>query len=102
MVNQNERKNAMTQETNKPAFTERFGGLKGTIWRNPGTDGKPDRYTVSYSRSYKTADGQWKETTSFSTIDNLKLAHLVGKVTDRIAELKAAHNSPEAATQEEE
>ena len=91
----------MTQETNKPAFTERFGGLKGTIWRNPGTDAKPDRYTVSYSRSYKTADGQWKETTSFSAIDNLKLGHLVGKVTDRIAELKAAYGGPEATTQDE-
>ncbi|EMI24075.1 hypothetical protein RESH_05397 [Rhodopirellula europaea SH398] len=102
MVNQNERKNAMTQETNKPAFTERFGGLKGTIWRNPGTDGKPDRYTVSYSRSYKTADGQWKETTSFSAIDNLKLGHLVGKVTDRIAELKAIDASGQTPTSEDE
>ena len=85
----------MTQETNKPAYTERFGGLKGTIWRNSGKEGKPDRYTVSYSRSYKTADGQWKETSSLNEIDNLKLGHLVGKVTDRIAELKAAYGTSE-------
>ena len=89
----------MTQETNKPAYTERFGGLKGTIWKNAGTDGKPDRYTVSYTRSYKTAEGQWKETNSLSEIDNLKLGHLVGRVTDRIASLKAADNQSQGETQ---
>ena len=79
----------MTQSTNKPADTIRFGGMKGTIWKNAGTDGKPDRYTASYVRSYRTESGEWKETTSFSEIDNLKLSHLATKVTDRIAELKA-------------
>ena len=87
----------MTQETNKPAFTERFGGMKGTIWKNPGNDGKPDRYTVSYSRSYKTAEGEWKETTSLNEIDNLKLGHLASKVTERIVELKSAYRSEEEA-----
>ena len=91
----------MTQETNKPAFTERFGGMKGTIWKNAGTDGKPDRYTVTYSRSYKTAEGEWRETTSLSEMDNLKLGHLVGKVTDRIAELKSKDRA-NAETQDEE
>ena len=51
----------MTQETNKPAFTERFGGMKGTIWKNPGNDGKPDRYTVSYSRTTKQLKGNGKK-----------------------------------------
>lgn len=92
----------MTQETNKPAYTERFGGLKGTIWRNPGQDGKPDRYSVTFSRSYKTADGQWQETTSFGEIDNLKLGHLVGKVTDRIADLKANYSADSTTSEESE
>ncbi|MDA8746450.1 hypothetical protein N9N28_17640 [Rubripirellula amarantea] len=93
----------MTQtQTNKPAYTERFGGLKGTIWQNAGKDDKPDRFSVTYSRSYKTADGQWKETSSLGEIDNLKLGHLVSKVTDRIAELKAIYNSGEDADEEGE
>jgi len=79
----------MTQETNnQPADTIRYGLLKGVIWSNPGKDGKPNRYTVSYVRSYKNADGHWKDTTSLSEIDNLKLGHLVPKVTERILSLK--------------
>lgn len=76
-------------KTNQPADTIRFGTIKGTIWANPGKDEHPPRYTVNYSRSYKTDEG-WKETSSLGEIDNLKLGHLVTKVADRIAELKAA------------
>ncbi len=74
--------------SNKPADTIRYGALKGVIWANPGKDGKPNRYSVNYLRSYKSDDGQWKETTSLGEIDNLKLGYLIPKVADRIAELK--------------
>lgn len=81
----------MTQTTNNPpADTIRFGALKGVIWKNAGKDGKSDRYTVNYLRIYRTDDAEWKETTSFSEVDNLKLAQLVGKVADRINDLKVA------------
>jgi len=81
----------MTQTHQPPADTIRFGGLKGGIWRNQSADEQHmPRYTVNYNRSYKDADGNWKETTSLNEMDNLKLGHLVTKVTERIAELKAA------------
>ncbi|GAA4464188.1 hypothetical protein [Novipirellula rosea] len=81
----------MTQTTNRPADTIRYGLVKGVIWGNPSKeDGKPPRYSVQYVCSYKTADGQWTDTTSLGEIDNLKLSILIPKVADRIAELKAA------------
>lgn len=81
----------MTQTNSPPADTIRYGGLKAAIWRNTSQDDPQNiRYTVNYVRSYKNADDQWKDTTSFSEIDNLKLCHLIPKVADRIAELKSA------------
>ncbi|QDT07452.1 hypothetical protein K227x_58790 [Rubripirellula lacrimiformis] len=80
----------MTQtNANKPADTIRFGQLKATIWSNPGKDGKPPRYSAVYVRSYTDDNGDWHDTTSLGEIDNLKLGHLIPKVTDRIEELKA-------------
>lgn len=80
----------MTQtNSNKPADTIRLGLLKATIWSNPGTDGKPPRYSSVYSRSYTDESGAWHETTSLGEIDNFKLGHLVARVIDRIEELKA-------------
>ena len=81
----------MTQTNQPPADTIRYGGLKAAIWRNTAQDDPQRiRYTVNYIRSYKTADGQWKETTSFSEFDNLKLGQLYSKVAERISELKIA------------
>ncbi|QDV42516.1 hypothetical protein Enr13x_23640 [Stieleria neptunia] len=91
MVNQQRKDKAMTQtQINKPADTIRYGGVKGVIWKNAGKDGKPDRYSVTYVRSYTDADGNWKDTSSLSEIDNLKLGVLIPQVATRIAELKAA------------
>ncbi len=81
----------MTNTTNQPAAKIRYSGLEATIWGNPIKDGDGIRYSVIYVRNYKAADGQWKDTTSLSEIDNLKLGQLIPKVADRIAELKAAN-----------
>ena len=79
-----------TTETNKPAATIRYLGVKAVIWANAGKDGKPPRYTVNYIRSYTDESGNWHDTTSLSETDNLKIGHVVTKVAGKIAELKAA------------
>ena len=90
----------MTQtQTNKPADKIQYGNLKGVIWRNPGKDGKPPVYSVNYVRSYTDEAGEWKDTTSFGEIDNLKLEIVRVNVANRIIELKAADRA--AATNEE-
>lgn len=85
-----------TTETNRPIDKLSYGGIQAAIWKNAGTDGKPDRYSATYIRRYKAADGQWKDTSSFNEIDSLKLQHLIGKVIDRIAELKTAERQAQA------
>lgn len=80
----------MTTQTNKkPAKTLRYGGLKATIWMNPGSDGRPNYLSVSYTRTYKDDQGEIQETTSFSEIDNLKLGILQHQAAVTIANLKA-------------
>lgn len=104
MVNQQRKEKAMTQtQTNKPADTIRYGGVKGTIWKNAGKEGMPDRYSVVYSRSYTDNDGNWHDTTSLSEIDNLKLEIVRVNVANRIAELKSADraNDQEQAIEDE-
>ena len=79
-----------TEIKNKPADTVRFGNLKGVIWRNLGTDGKPPYYTVNYVRSYTDENGDWRDTDSLSETDNLKMGVLHSNVANRIIALKAA------------
>ena len=101
MVNQQRKDHTMTQQTNnQPADTIRYRGLKGVIWKNPGKDDQPDRYSVSYNHTYKTAAGQWKETSSLSEVDNLKIGHLIPIVCDRITELKIADRNEAQVTEE--
>lgn len=78
----------MTQTKSKPAAEIRMGVVKAVIWANPGKDDKPTRYSVQYLKGYKTQDGTWKDTNSFSEIDNLKIGVLYSQVAIRITELK--------------
>lgn len=52
---------------NKPAQTFRSKGTKAAIWENTGKDGK--FYTVTFTRSYKDVEGNWKETDSYGKSD---------------------------------
>lgn len=79
----------MTQETqNKPASKIRIANLEAAIWRNAKEDGKGYRYSITYTRSYKTEAG-WKESNAFSEIDSLRLTRLIAKALDLVDVLKA-------------
>lgn len=62
----------MATTTNKPATTFRRGSIKAAVWENTGKDGL--FHTVTFSRSYKDAEGNWKNTDSFagSDLDDLQ------------------------------
>jgi hypothetical protein len=65
-------------EQNKPAHTIRGragAGLKLTIWKHESGDKGP-WFTATPTRSYKTQDGQWKDSTSFNDSDFLELAEM--------------------------
>ena len=64
-------------EKNKPAHTIRGSagsGLKVTIWRHESDKGP--WFTATPTRSYKTQDGQWKESTSFNQEQWLELGEM--------------------------
>ncbi len=62
--------------SNKPAHELRLGRVRATLWQNA-TEAGP-RFSVTFSRAYKDAEGAWKDSASFSRDD----LPLLGKVAD--------------------
>ena len=64
----------MSQSKNKPLKTLRDGALKASIWLNE----HEDRcfYAVTFSRSYKKADGTFADAQSYAGAELLKLSKL--------------------------
>ncbi len=61
---------------NRPVHTIRYGTLRAAIWKREvdlGNNSRP-MYSVTFSRSYKDGDNNWKDSTSFGTDDLLLLA----------------------------
>lgn len=85
----------------KPVETLRDGAIKAAIWRNEREDGKPF-FGVTFSRSYKTAKGEYKDTNSFSGRELLSLARLAEKAYDRAADLRRAAAAAEKAEDDED
>ena len=70
----------------KPTDTLRDGRLKATIWKNAGESG--NFYTVTFTRSYQDAAGDWKDSESFSGAELLRIAHLATRAYDRTNALR--------------
>lgn len=62
--------------SNRPAHTIRYGTIQAAVWRNVVDNGNATRpmYSVTFSRSYKDGDGNWKDSNSFGFDDLLLLA----------------------------
>lgn len=80
---------------NQPIQTLRDGLLKATIWQNKSEDGR-FFYNVSIVRSYL-KDEEWRETTSFSGNELLRLSRLSQAAYDAIAR----HRKAERQSQKE-
>ena len=66
-----------TEKTaNRPVQTIRYGSVRAAIWRNMVDNGNASRplYCVTFSRSYKDGENNWKESASFGADDLLLLA----------------------------
>ena len=64
----------MTTTTHQPIDTIRDGGLNATIWKREGE--KRPFYSVELSRTYKDAQGNYQDATSFSGSELLRIARL--------------------------
>ncbi len=81
-----------TNTNNKPAFSVRDGALKCTIWKNASEKGS--FYSVNFSRTYTDAQGNYRDSESFSGSELLRLAHLAGKAYDHVAALRENEDEP--------
>lgn len=81
----------------RPTATVRIGAVKAAIWQNQAGD--RTRYNVTFSKSYRDAEGQWKTTHSFGRNDLLVLAKVADQAHSRIVELEQGE---ETAEQEDE
>jgi hypothetical protein len=61
--------------TNSPAHKIRISNLSAIIWRNSGDNGP--WYSVQLKRSYKTGDGEWRDTDALGQDDLLTAAKLL-------------------------
>jgi hypothetical protein len=81
----------------RPTATVRIGTVKAAIWQNQAGD--RTRYNVTFSKSYRDAEGQWKTTHSFGRNDLLLLAKVADQAHSRTVELEQGE---ETAEQEDE
>ena len=77
----------------KPTATVRIGAVKAAIWQND-VAGKT-RYSVTFSRIYRDAEGQWKTTQSFGRNDLLVLAKVADQAHSRIVDLERTEDEAE-------
>jgi hypothetical protein len=81
--------------TNRPVHTVRYGAIRAAIWRNVVDNGNATRprYCVTFSRSYKDGENQWKESSSFGGDDLLLLAKAADETHTWIARQRSADAS---------
>ena len=82
-----------TEKTaNRPVQTIRYGSVRAAIWRNVVDNGNASRplYCVTFSRSYKDGEKQWKESASFGVDDLLLLAKAADETHTWIARQRSA------------
>ena len=71
-------------EKNKPEKKFRAGAVTATIWKNQTEDNK-EYSTVSFERSYKDKNGEWKTTNSLRVNDLPKAAMVISKAYEFLA-----------------
>lgn len=84
--------NKSDKAVNRPAQTIRYGAVRAAIWRNIVDNGNASRpmYSVTFSRSYKDGQNNWKESGSFGFDDLLLLAKAADEAHSWIAGQRAA------------
>ncbi|MCY4400542.1 MAG: hypothetical protein OXE96_14570 [Gemmatimonadetes bacterium] len=72
----------------KPPIADlRIGTARAAIWANE-TDDDQTYHTVTFSRLYKTDDGEWRDTGSFRRGDLLSLAKLADQAHTKLLALQ--------------
>ncbi len=73
----------MSNSSNKPVQELRDGSLRIAIFRNePKQEGDRPRFSGKLTRSYRDAQGEWRETDYLSGTEFLRAARLMEKAYD--------------------
>lgn len=75
-----------TRADNRPVDVIRDGNLKASIWRNEGENSVS--YATTIARTYKTEDGAYRESNSFTGTELLRVSELARKAYDRTNDLR--------------
>jgi len=75
-----QRGNFMATTNRKPATAFRFGNVNAAIWENTGEKGA--FFSVTFSRPYKDAQGNWKTSSSYGLNDLDSLSSLAEMAKD--------------------
>jgi hypothetical protein len=85
------------RSSNRPVHAIRYGMIRAAIWRNVVDLGAASRemYSVTFSRSYRDSDNQWKDSVSFGLDDLLVLAKAADEAHSWIAREKTREETRE-------
>ena len=75
----------MTTSPDQPIAEVRIGTVKAAIWKNDTEGGV--YHNVTFSRLYRTDEGDWRSTTSFRGHELLLLAKVADAAHTRVLEL---------------
>lgn len=98
MSKSNERESE-TRADNRPVDVIRDGNLKASLWRNEGENSVS--YATTIARTYKTEDGAYRESNSFTGTELLRVSELARKAYDRTNDLRRADYEREASKSRE-
>jgi hypothetical protein len=84
--------NKTEKKANRPIHTVRYGAVRAAIWRNVVDNGNASRplYCVTFSRSYKDGQNNWKESSNFGFDDLLLLAKAADEAHTWITKQRSA------------
>jgi cell wall assembly regulator SMI1 len=85
MSKSNERTESSVAD-NRPVDVIRDGNLKASIWRNEGENSVS--FATTIARTYKTEDGAYRESNSFTGTELLRVSELARKAYDRTNDLR--------------
>lgn len=71
-------------EKNRPEKKIRAGTISATIWKNKTEENREFR-TVTFEKSYKDKNGEWKTTNSLSSTDLPKAAMVLTKAYEYLS-----------------
>ena len=76
--------------TSRPVHTIRYGAVRAAIWKNVVDMGNNSRpmYSVTFGRSYKDGENNWKDSTSFGPDDLLVLAKAANEAHSYICDAR--------------